>query len=430
MGVVYRAVDREQERDVAIKLLHPYNRDDPAAMRRLGSEGWAGSCVHHPNVVAVLDAGVSGDDTPFLVMEYVRGRSLDKLIQTDGPVPLRRAALLVRQILAGIQGLHDAGFVHGDIKSGNVLVETVDAVDTAKLIDLGLARAPDMLDSSQERVASGTPEYMAPEVIRGEGTIPASDIYAAGIVFYQLLTGTTPFEGGSSHEILRRQLDDVVVPPSLRCPDRNIPRALEQTVMTALAKAPEARFPSAAAFADAIADATPDIEPPMSPGEARSVFSTDAPTREWSVPELPAPAQLAVGTRPPKSAAIADTATAAPSGQPSIDRAVRASLAVARALLADHRPRAAVIALEQAIAELLSPGTEVAIWPLQLMLSELYDRMHMPVRARDAAEAALAQATRVRSELGRERAVQLIDRLEVKARRPSTVLSRRLTSRP
>jgi len=257
MGVVYRAIDQECGTEVAIKLLHRHHANDPRTMRRLGAEGRAGSCVHHPNVVAVLDTGTAADGTPFIVMELVRGQSLDRLIQTEGQLPLRRATAIVRQILAGLQALHDAGFVHGDVKSGNVLVDSVDGIDTIKLIDLGLARSPDEIDPARGRVASGTPEYMAPEVVRGEGALALSDLYAAGIVCYQLLTGTTPFEGGTAREILRRQLDDVVVPPSLRATDRHIPIALDRVVMRALKKEPSERYATAAAFALALAAATP-----------------------------------------------------------------------------------------------------------------------------------------------------------------------------
>ena len=296
MGVVYRAIDQQHGAEVAIKLLHRRHASNPLATQRLGAEGRAGSCVHHPNVVAVLDTGTAADGTPFIVMELVRGQSLDQLIQTAGQLPLHRVAAIGGQILAGLQALHAAGFVHGDVKSGNVLVDSTGGDDAIKLIDLGLARSPDEVDPTRGRVASGTPEYMAPEVIRGEGAIPVSDLYAAGVVCYQLLTGTTPFEGGTSREILRRQIDDVVVPPSLRASDRNIPIALDHVVMRALKKQPSERYATAAAFALALAAATPIIEPPVLPGKVRSAFSTSAPTKEWAP-------RATSGARPAASAA-------------------------------------------------------------------------------------------------------------------------------
>lgn len=307
MGVVYRATDLKRDTGVAVKLLHPYRASNSLATQRLAAEGRAGSRVHHPNVVAVLDIGTAAEGTPFLVMEHVRGRLLDQLIQVEGPVPLRRASAIVGQILAGLQALHGAGFVHGDVKSGNVMIDSANGVDAIKLIDLGLAHAPEATDATEQGMVSGTPEFMAPEVIRGEGVVPASDIYAAGVVCYQLLTGTTPFEGGTSREILRRHLDDVIVPLSLRCPDRDIPSALEHAVMIALQKDPAARFATAAAFATALAASTPAIEPAALPGEAWATGSTRTPAIRRTSLELPARRHRASLLRIPASAATADT---------------------------------------------------------------------------------------------------------------------------
>jgi serine/threonine-protein kinase len=289
-------VDLGHGHDVALKILHPRHRNNAVATQRFAAEAHAGMRVRHPNVVAVLDHGASADGAPFLVMELVRGQLLDKLIEQAGELPLQRVAAIVGQLLAGLQALHAAGFVHGDVKTGNILVEPAGEGDAVKLIDLGLARWPDRLDAARARMASGTPEYMAPEVIRGDGTRAVSDLYAAGVVLYQLLTGTTPFEGGASREILRRHLDDDVVPLSLRCPDRGIPRALESVVMRALAKDPAARHPSAAAFARALAAATPIVEPPARHGTA-TVFSANAATKEWGPHELPPPRRISRGTR-------------------------------------------------------------------------------------------------------------------------------------
>ncbi|HEU4727255.1 MAG TPA: serine/threonine-protein kinase [Kofleriaceae bacterium] len=292
MGVVYRALDLQHQREVALKMLHARHVGNPVAIQRFESEERAGRSVHHPNVVAVHDSGISLDGTPYLVMELVRGQLLDKLIEQEGELPVRRVTAIVGQMLSGLQALHDARFVHGDVKTGNVLVESRGRADRVKLIDLGLARPPDEAGAVRARMASGTPEYMAPEVIRGDGTLPASDLYATGVVLYQLLTGTTPFEGGTSREILRRHLDDEVVPPSLRCPDRNIPGALERIVMIALAKDPNARQASAAAFAAALA-AAPIAEAPPHTGRRPAVFSATAPTREWSHSVLAAPRPIA-----------------------------------------------------------------------------------------------------------------------------------------
>jgi serine/threonine-protein kinase len=336
MGVVYRAVDLEHGHDVALKVLHPRHRSNPIATQRFAAEADAGTCVRHPNVVAVLDHGASADGAPFLVMELLRGKLLDKLVAQGGELPLRRVAAIVGQLLAGLQALHRAGFVHGDVKAGNILVEPAGAGDAVKLIDLGLARAWDSVDAATARIASGTPEYMAPEVIRGEGARSQSDLYAAGVVLYQLLTGTTPFEGRTSREILRRHLGDAVVPPSLRCPDRGMPRALESVVMRALAKDPAARHPSAAAFAEALAAATPIVEPPARPGTVPTVFSASTPTKPWTPQMLPRPRRISRGTRGQAAAGRSrDTAALAElTGKPT-----HPQLASARTSLRSGRPR-------------------------------------------------------------------------------------------
>ena len=297
MGVVYRAVDLEHGDDVALKILRRRHSSNAGATQRFLAEAEVGGRVRHPNVVAVHDSGTAADGAPFLVMELVRGQLLDKLVERAGELPLQRVAAIVGQLLAGLEALHAAGLVHGDVKTGNILVAPCEDGDAVKLIDLGLARAPDSADAAPARMASGTPEYMAPEVIRGEPAQPVSDLYAAGTVLYQLLTGATPFEGGTSREILRRHLDDEVVPPSLRCPDRGIPLALERAVMSALAKDPAARYPTARAFAEALAAATPLVEPPACPAPRRPVLSASSPTNQWTVHELPLPRRLGRGTR-------------------------------------------------------------------------------------------------------------------------------------
>ena len=205
-------------------------------------------------------------------------------------------------ILARLQALHDAGFVHGDVKASNVKVAERDGLDSVKLIDLGLARALDDPEHDAECVTSGTPEYMAPEVIRGEGALPAADIYATGVILYELLTGTTPFEGGTSYDIMIRHLDDEVVPPSIRCPNRSIPPAFERAVMIALEKDPTARRTTAAAFATAIVAATPMIEPPVSCGGESLVFSSTMPTADWHLPAT----SLPMSSRARYSASLAE----------------------------------------------------------------------------------------------------------------------------
>jgi serine/threonine-protein kinase len=284
MGVVYEATDSDR-RLVALKVLHPQRANDQRAVRRLHDEAIAGLIVTHPNVAATLAHGDTPDGVPFLVMERVCGEPLGTRIQRDGPFSLRRAVAITQQILAGLEALHGAGVVHGDVKSDNVLVETLDdGSEVARLIDFGLAHV-ELVEGDvrqvdpDEPMVSGTPEYMAPEVAAGDGSTALSDLYAVGVILYELLTGSTPFAGGSPTDIVQRHLSDAVVPPSLRCDD--IPPILERVVLRALEKTPSRRHPSASAFIAALAITAPLLDDKPGP-RVTARFSRDAPTIDWN----------------------------------------------------------------------------------------------------------------------------------------------------
>ncbi len=276
MGVVYRARDLERGCDVAVKVLRSELLSDPVARSDLRGESRAIGRISHSNVVAVRAWGTTPGREPYLVMELAPGRSLRDVLVEQAPLALGRISAIIRQVLAGLHAIHAAGFVHGDVKAENVLIDDGDRVT---LIDLGLMRSRSEVAPARDGLASGTPDYMAPEVIRGEGAVLESDLYSVGALLYELLTGTTPFAGGASREILMRHLEDDVVPPSLRCPDRTIPVAIERVILRALEKAPVARFRSAPQFARAISAATPEVEP-ASTGRI-PMFSTAAPTERW-----------------------------------------------------------------------------------------------------------------------------------------------------
>ena len=281
MGRVY-AVHHPTRPRVVVKLLHEALATVPAMVERFADEALAACRVSHPNVVRILDCGETADGEPFVAMEHVRGIPLGVHVHQEGPLPLDRVRAITLQILGGLAAIHRAGLVHADMKSDNVLVDASPAGDRVTIIDFGLAR-PSGTNAwhGGPSIVSGTPEYMSPEQIRGEPITAAADLYAVGVILYEMLTGAPPFGGGPTAEIFKCHLSDEVVPPSLRCPDRTIPAALERVIQRALHKDPTARYPDAHRFALAVNRAVPHGCVDRTPAHAEIAFSTTAPTRDW-----------------------------------------------------------------------------------------------------------------------------------------------------
>ncbi len=367
MGVVHVAKDLERTRRVAIKFRHA--DPDPTDY-----EVELGRACHHPNVVSVLDSG-RHEDRAYIVMEYVDAHPLET--KPAVKLPVARAVAIVRQILDGLGAIHRAGYVHGDIKSGNVLVTTnADGKDVVKIIDLGLARPlAGVVRDSDGPVITGTPDYLAPEVIAGGPKSVASDLYAIGVLLYELLTGTRPFEGGTAVEILHRHIENDVPSPTVLEPD--LPPALALAVTCALAKLPQHRHRNAPAFAYALATA---VDEP----------SDGAPTRSW-------PRPLGRGTQP-------------------MDvpfRLIVDALESAKAHVDAHRMQAAASELEAALGMADEDSDET--WRLMLPLAAIYDSLGDPRRGRDLTEQALALATSTGSDLGQQRAKLLLQRFAGRA---------------
>jgi len=251
-GTVYQADQLALGRTVAIKILRPELTRDPRFVGRFHDEALAASRLNHPNTVSVIDYGQTEDGLLYLVMEFLRGPTLTQVLHNEVLRP-PRVADLVAQILSGLEEAHDAGVVHADLKADNVVVERRRGDwDLVKVVDFGIARLVGRETRSTEKTICGTPEYMAPEVIQGEDPTYASDLYSVGVVLYELLTGSTPFAGGSSMDVLRRHLTEAPIPPSLRRPDLLIDSTLEEIALCALAKQPSRRFTDATAFKHAI----------------------------------------------------------------------------------------------------------------------------------------------------------------------------------
>jgi len=243
-GTVYRARDTVLDRVVAVKVINQSIADDPAYLEALQREARLAAGLDHPNITTVYDFQIE-DGTPYIVMEYVPD-ALDRHLQGGTRLPWERATEIAVQIARALQHAHDQGVVHRDIKPQNILL-TEDG--TVKVSDFGIARA--LASSTRSRTASvvGTPEYMSPEQWSSGSLDGRLDQYALGIVFYQMLVGTTPFQGESMEAIYvqHRETPLPELPGNLQ-----VPGAIEQVIRRATEKSQEDRYASSGEMADAL----------------------------------------------------------------------------------------------------------------------------------------------------------------------------------
>jgi serine/threonine protein kinase len=282
MADVYRAYDLVLMREVAVKLLSSPLADDPAFVDRFRTEARRVAALSHPHLVPVYHAGeekLDGTHMLYLVMPLLRG-SLHDLLKREGKLPYAEAVWLVLQVADGLDAAHRFGVIHRDVKPENILLDTE---GQALLADFGVARAIGYGDQKSTTawsgLAVGTPEYMAPEQLRGGDIDQRADLYALGVVLYELLTGRLPFTGETSYDIAAQALNSPLVPP--RTYEPNIPPTLEQVVLTAMARRPSDRFPSVADFALALRRAVRDHASTEDLGFTPAVTVT-LPPRFWT----------------------------------------------------------------------------------------------------------------------------------------------------
>ncbi len=241
MAQVYLARDRSLDRPVAVKELVPEFATDPSFVERFRREAQAAANLSHPNVVGVYDWGAQ-DGTYFIVMEYVDGPSLSRVLRADGPFHPRRAAEIAAEVAAGLGFAHSRGVVHRDVKPGNVLLTRS---GQAKVTDFGIARAlssPDE-DLTQAGSVMGTATYFSPEQAQGLPVDPRSDLYSLGVVLYELVTGRPPFTGDTPLAIAYKHVQDEPARPSTLI--SGLPAALEAIIVKLMSKRPDDRYATA-----------------------------------------------------------------------------------------------------------------------------------------------------------------------------------------
>lgn len=268
-GTVYRAVHVVLDRLVAVKVLNPALMANPDARARFRREARAASKLDHPNSVQVLDYGIEPDGLTYLVMEFLQGRELYQVIYDDWPLSSERIVKIMTQVLSVLAAAHDQGIVHRDLKPENIMLvtrpdETGKLDEVVKVTDFGIAKSiagtvsEESMNLTREGIVHGTPEYMAPEQARGEPLDGRADLYACGVILYEMLTGSLPFTGDTPFDVILKHLSEPVIPPSVRRPDVD-PR-LEPIVLRALSKRREDRYPDARAMRAALLEA---LEQPL-----------------------------------------------------------------------------------------------------------------------------------------------------------------------
>jgi serine/threonine protein kinase len=273
MAVVYKAWQTGLERYVALKVLPPQLTLDPVFDRRFRQEARASASLQHPNIVVVYDVGEEAG-IHYIVMEYLAGHPLSQIVQEQGTLPLGQVVHIVEQVAAALDYAHSQKLVHRDIKPANIIVGPN---GRAKLTDFGIVKAANGTSLTRTGTMVGTPEYMSPEQIRGLSVGPEADIYALGVVAYEMLGGRRPFEGDTA-AVLYGQAQ--LQPPSLQSLRPELPPGVEATISQALAKDPARRFQQAGGFATALAAAAKGKVQPV-PSTAPTV-GAPPPARRYS----------------------------------------------------------------------------------------------------------------------------------------------------
>jgi serine/threonine protein kinase len=274
MGQVYRARRMRLGDEVAIKVMQVTPDAPPESRDRFLRESRACAQLHHPNIVGLLDFGFDGANQPYMVMELLSGPSLREEIDLDAPMPPARVVAILDAVSAGLQLAHDRGITHRDLKPANIVVHRYESGERVyKVIDFGLAvmqAAGDQTRLTDPAFFVGTVAYASPEQMRGEEVTAASDVYALGVIAYEMLTGHRPFDSANQATLITRTLTEDPVRASAR--RSGLPEAIDQAVMKAISKEVPQRWPSVSAFMEALRTAVGRL-PPVAAGAETNLLS-------------------------------------------------------------------------------------------------------------------------------------------------------------
>ena len=302
MGQVYKAMHVTLDVPIALKVLRKALLSDTSIVQRFHREARAASRLRHPNVIGVTDFGQTEDGTLFMAMEYVAGKSLGRIISEESPLSEQRIVRIVSQILAALGEAHAAQILHRDLKPENVMVESRrDERDVVKVLDFGIAKIQQGEGGgatlTQQGLVCGTPGYMSPEQWGAEALDARSDLYAVGVILYEMLTGSLPFDSQTPMELMKKQLTETPPPPSARRPGGQVSPDLEALVMRTLSSSREERPASAEEMrADLLACVLmPEPEAEEAGGEVRRtvVLPRGASATPGSRPAEPLPEEVA-----------------------------------------------------------------------------------------------------------------------------------------
>ena len=357
MGAVYRATHVMLGKTVAIKLIRSAIVASPEIVRRFQREARAATALNHPNIVSVYDLGQTPDGTLYIAMEYIDGPSLKTLIQSGRAIPVARTIAILRQVASALATAHRHNIVHRDLKPHNIMLAAgPDGSEVAKLVDFGIAKTFD--ESTQLTSAGsalGTPYYMSPEQIEGRTVDARCDIYALGIILYEMLVGEVPFADQSTPAVLVKQLKERPIRPSLK--NAAVPPALEAIALRCLEKDPEQRFQTADAFAAALNEAAVTLTAPETANDVT------LPMARAAVPPVPpgaSPAQTDATLLSPAKAAQQVSAAAAPPpvAAPLPVPAAAAPVAAVPKSAADTKPTVAQPAMAPSVAAPVPPSPQ------------------------------------------------------------------------